>query len=563
MAESFLDGKVTLYPGDCLAVLDRLADNAIDACVVDPPYHLASIVKRFGKEGSAEAKDYSGEREGATGAYARSSRGFMGKQWDGGDIAFRPETWAKVLRVLKPGAHLVAFAAPKNVGHLQVAIEAAGFETRDCILDLIDLDPLLEQFIASLNDAQRGALFRLIDEGSAGGMLAWLFGSGFPKSHDVAKSIDKRRDEDVDAVRVICRAIRAAMDAKTFRSVDLIAHFGNCHPRLIDHWAARDTDSQPALPTWPQWMTLKPLIDLGDDLDVEVRRLNDRKGEPSDDWKAAPVIGEYAGEPGGFGDHRFTMRDKAKRELSIDAQAWIGFGTALKPAFEPIVLARKPLEGTVAENCLKYGTGALNIDAARIDIHGRWPANVIHDGSTDVVAAFPDTAAAQSGKPRTGRNGHGWGMTSTGAEYDDAGGSAARFFYTAKADSDDRLGSKHPTVKPLDLIEYLIRLVTRPGQTILDPFAGTGTAGEAAFRQGRRAVLIEREPEYQNDIRRRMRLALGGPEERARESIKAGGKTADSDSLPLFGGIDAATSPMPAGRSTESLPTKRHQGNNA
>ena len=140
MIREFFDGKVILHGGDCLDVMDRLAENSIDGVVCDPPYHLASIVKRFGKEGAAGAKDYSGERDNATGAFARSSRGFMGKQWDGGDVAFRPETWAKVLRVLKPGAHLVAFAAPKNVGHLQVAIEAAGFETRDCLLDLIDLD---------------------------------------------------------------------------------------------------------------------------------------------------------------------------------------------------------------------------------------------------------------------------------------------------------------------------------------------------------------------------------------------------------------------------------------
>lgn len=557
--ETFLDGKVTLHCGDSLDVLDSLADNSIDGSVNDPPYHFASIVKRFGAADAAPAQ------HGTVGAFARASRGFMGKTWDGGNVAFRPETWAKVLRVLKPGAHLVAFAAPKNVGHLQVAIEAAGFETRDCILDLIDLDPLLSQFVGSLNDAQRCALFRLMDEGSAGGLLAWLFGSGFPKSHNIAKAIDKRRDEDADAVRVVCRAIRAAMDARHFKSRDLVAHFDGCHPRLIDHWAARDTDSQPSLPTMPQWRVLKTILPLGDDLDVEVARLNVRKGEPSDDWKAADVIGTYEGEPGGFGDHRFTTRDKVKRALSAEAQVWAGFGTALKPAFEPIILARKPLDGTVAENVLKWGTGALNIDACRVPTgdtiratrnvalgsssggiygsanasgvyvqkdEGRWPADVMHDGSPAVVAAFPQ----------------------------EDGGSAARFFYNAKADDDDRLGSKHPTVKPLDLMQYLVRLITRPGQTVLDLFAGTGTTGEAAFREGRRAVLIEREAEYQDDIRRRMRLALGGREERVRESLKAAGEVDAPESLPLFGGLDAATPPAPVERSMACSPTKKHRG---
>jgi DNA modification methylase/succinate dehydrogenase flavin-adding protein (antitoxin of CptAB toxin-antitoxin module) len=540
MMREFFGGKVVLHGGDCLDVLDRLPDNTSDGCVTDPPYHLASIVKRFGKKGAAGAKDYSGERPNATGAFARSSRGFMGKEWDGGDVAFRPETWAKVLRVLKPGAHLVAFAAPKNVGHLQVAIEAAGFETRDCLLDLIDLDPMLSRFVGSLNDAQRAAFFRLLDEADAGGLLAWVFGSGFPKSHDIAKAIDKARDEDEPAVRAICRAIRAAMDAKNLRSRDLAPKFGNCHPRLVDHWAARDTDSQPALPTMAQWRQLRDLLDLAPDLDAEVARLNARKGEPSDDWKAAPVVGEHDGMPGGFGDHRFTVRDKAVRELSLEAQQWAGYGTALKPAFEPIVLARKPIEAglTIAENCRKWGTGALNIDGCRID--GRFPANVLHDGSAAAVSTFPDTAPAREGKrnaPKTtGVYGEFVGDDADRLGHSDAVGSAARFFYSAKADDDDRLGSKHPTVKPVDLMRYLVRLVTRPGQTVLDLFAGTGTTGEAAWREGRRAVLIEREAEYQADIARRMALCLAGPEERARATIKEKLKDKPVDAGPLFGG---------------------------
>jgi site-specific DNA-methyltransferase (adenine-specific) len=250
-----------------------------------------------------------------------------------------------------------------------------------------------------------------------------------------------------------------------------------------------------------------------------------------------------------------------------------------------IVLARKPLsEGTVAANVVKWGTGAINVDGCRVPITddayagncsgdrghadnrsrdmefamgcgrassiGRWPANVIHDGSEEVVAAFPESKAAYGnetsanaikGKPYSeseDRNTYGAFTNGVvGQMYSDSG-SAARFFYTAKADSDDRLGSKHPTVKPLDLIQYLVRLITPPKGICLDPFAGTGTTGEAAWREGMSAVLIEREAEYCADIRRRMALALAGPDERARENIKA--RNLPRDDGPLFSGIPEA-----------------------
>jgi site-specific DNA-methyltransferase (adenine-specific) len=219
---------------------------------------------------------------------------------------------------------------------------------------------------------------------------------------------------------------------------------------------------------------------------------------------------------------------------------WKGWGTALKPAWEPICMARKPLIGTVAENLAEHGTGAINIEGCRVPIdesadasqvrtmqrsrreggdgwgmstvvggaqqvvrpEGRWPADIIHDGSEEVQAAFPD---------------------------------AARFFYTAKADADDRLGSGHPTVKPVDLMQYLVRLVTPPGGTTLDPFAGTGTTGEAAWREGVNSVLIEREAKFIKDIDRRVRLLTSGAGERKRESAKAKNADKPEDHGPLFG----------------------------
>jgi DNA modification methylase len=438
-AETFLNGRVTLHAGDSRDVLKTLADSSIDSIVTDPPYALVSIVKRFGKAGSAAVK----VPEDGSGAYARASAGFMGKQWDTGETAFAVEFWAECLRVLKPGGHVVAFSGTRTYHRMACAIEDAGFEVRD--------------------------------------MLSWLYGSGFPKSHDVSKGIDK-----------------AAGAERVKRRLD-VSEVGNFKGR-------QDT---------------RPFIE--------------------------------AEKEAGY--HEVDGDEPATQE----AAQWDGWGTALKPACEPICFGRKPIRNTVAANVLEHGTGAINIDGCRISapdgvpkfshkgqdavtcygdgLHGsartgvldsttgRWPANIIHDGSEEVIAAFPVVGDAHApnneGSIRVNKV---FGSDTRPREFHPGfsdSGSAARFFYTAKADADDRLGSKHPTVKPVDLMQWLCRLVTPPGGTILDPFSGTGTTGEAAWREGFSAVLIEREAEYQADIRRRMSLCLAGPDERKRESIKA------------------------------------------
>lgn len=235
------------------------------------------------------------------------------------------------------------------------------------------------------------------------------------------------------------------------------------------------------------------------------------------------------------------------------AQAWEGWGTALKPANEPIVLARKPLsEKTVAANVLKWGTGAINIDGCRIpgwkpqvtqgvnsnatsfnvaktaqlsgdSSEGRFPANVITDGSDEVVAAFPYThGAGAAGYNKKREDYDASSMKATNGNMfriGDAGGSAARFFYQAKANKTDRAGSKHPTVKPIALMRYLARLITPPGGTILDPFAGSGTTGEAAYLEGFSCYLIEMEKEYQADIAARF-AALAAPADNDNEPLQ-------------------------------------------
>ncbi|MBO6759316.1 MAG: site-specific DNA-methyltransferase [Roseibium sp.] len=436
--EILLDGRVSLYLGDCLEVLNRLPDNSLDSAVTDPPYHLTSIVNRFGSEGAAAAKS------GKTGAFKRASAGFMGKKWDGGDIAFRPDVWREVFRVLKPGAYLLAFASTRGFGRMSCAIEDAGFIAHPLIAEL-HAAPGLDAFLTLLSPDQAAVFWKMVEAADPGGMMAWVFGQGFPKATKV-------KAEGYEAFR-------------------------------------------------------------------------------------------YGGQ-------------------------------SLKPAIEPIFMGQKPFEKGLSgtANILKHGTGAVNIGACRIEsekltgwggksaggntwndgncglgqsgearpVDGRWPANLIHDGSDDVLAAFPAAPGMQAPvKPDSGSGQKTYGILgafATNNYHQPRGdnGSAARFFYSAKADADDRIGSDHPTVKPVDLMRYLVRLVTPPGGTVLDPFAGTGTTGAAAFYEGFNAVLIERDPESQADIRRRMALCLAGPDERKRERIKARQKGEAPDAGPLF-----------------------------
>lgn len=467
----------------------------------------------------------------------RTGRSYSEVAWSGNGFQDWCRQWAaECLRILKPGGHLLAFGGTRTFHRLAAGIEDAGFEIRDSI--------------------------------------AWLYGSGFPKSLDVSKAIDKARVEDREPVRIVCRAIRAAMDARGLSSRDLVEHFDGCHPRLVDHWAARDTDSQPALPKWEQWETLRNLLDPEGLAahDAEVWRLNGRKGAPGDVWQAAEVVGTARGVDTtasrlGFAGATYggtsASREFDLKAASDQATAWQGWGTALKPAFEPIIVARKPLVGTVAANVLAHGTGALHIDANRVPMTdedaaaiermggygrsgspapdgpalmgpairtgakahaaGRWPANVILDLS-QAEALDAQTAGMRAGTPSTGGTGsasgilgyHGGGSGYAGASaggYGETEGGASRFFYTAKASSAERPsadGVQHPTVKPLDLMKWLVRLVTPPGGTVLEPFAGSGTTVEAALTEGFHCIAIEREATYMPLIEARMRRPMQG-----------------------------------------------------
>jgi site-specific DNA-methyltransferase (adenine-specific) len=373
--------------------------------------------------------------------------GFMGKSWDASGIAFNIEVWQQALRVLKPGGHLIAFSGSRTYHRMAVAIEDAGFQIRDQIM--------------------------------------WVYGSGFPKSHNISKGIDKAAGAE--------------------RNRDL------------------------------KWVAI------------------------------ASGSGNYGGGAKG-GEMAMVADDVA---ITPAAKQWNGWGTALKPAHEPMVLARKPLEGTIANNVLTHGVGGLNIDGTRVVADevkeeksirnayensyggygggiarhngsgtshnaGRFPANFIHDGSDEVVGLFPDTKSGNIKKgtyshPRKGNVTYGDYKENPEGEHTGDSGSAARFFYCAKASKRDRneglddfsavrvhdgreagnpRGSNprnrsndlklnhHPTVKPTSLMQYLVRLVTPPNGIVLDPFMGSGSTGKACVYESFDFIGIDQSAEY-------------------------------------------------------------------
>ncbi len=389
--------------------------------------------------------------------------GFMGKSWDSSGIAFNTDVWLECLRVLKPGGHLLAFGGSRTWHRIAVAVEDAGFQIRDSV--------------------------------------AWLYGSGFPKSLDVSKAIDKAAGVEREVVTETVADIFGEREERKEKPAFGIGQSGSAFNGHADGAMARET-------------------------------------EPATD----------------------------------DAVKWQGWGTALKPAFEPVIVARKPLVGTVAANVLEYGTGALNIDGTRIgtsqpwsrppqsgnDIYGkyepiatesnplgRWPSNVVLD---EFTAGLVDE---QSGVSKDGvavkRNSAGNNIFSnlpkptSGDEGYGGSGGASRFFYVAKASKrdrnegldaleeqrhsdclkDDGVGGDnprnrinaarqnfHPTVKPTDLMRQLVRLVTPPSGVVLDPFTGSGSTGKAAILEGFEFIGCELTEEYLPIIEGRLNHAV-------------------------------------------------------
>ena len=416
-----------LLNGDCIKEMQKLIDDGVqvDSVVTDPPYHLTSIVKRFGKEDSAPAQF------GTDGAYARASKGFMGKEWDGGDIAFRPETWELALKLLKPGGHLLAFSASRNYHRMAVAIEDAGFEIRD--------------------------------------QMMWLYGSGFPKSLNVG-----------------------------------------------DGWG---TALKPAH---------EPIVMARKSLSEKSIKENVLKhGTGAINIDGCRVVGNDAKYPDTNPDFR-DQGKKSKEAIGIDK---LSFGQVSGAERKKVVRKSRSEDGVWTDG--NSGMKAEGTQYADADPRGRFPANVMHDGSDVIVNEFPEGAKGSTTPRNRGTVGM-FGMPNDATpEYADEG-SAARFFYCPKTSKSERNGglddfeskkmgmsggaqskgegydkgqgiglnrvierkNTHPTVKPVDLMRYLCRMVTPKGGTVLDPFMGSGSTGMAAKDEGFDFIGIEKEKEY-------------------------------------------------------------------
>jgi DNA modification methylase len=291
-----------LMVGSCLERMKDLPDESIDSVVTDPPYELS----------------------------------FMGKGWDGSGIAYSVELWAECLRVLKPGGHLLAFGGTRTYHRMAVAIEDAGFEIRDSI--------------------------------------QWVYGSGFPKSLDVSKAIDKQRHDRADIEKVV-RWLEAKRKASGTSRQQVEDAFGTVN--VGQAFFTITAGSTPRVPTLEQVPVLLELFDVAaGDVPEDIRRLlsdlNGKKGQPGENWAKREVTGQHEAHVFGawvtnYGmEHHNTGKEKRDVPATDAAKQWQGWGTALKPAHEPIVLARKPLAGTVAATVLAHGTGALNIDGCRV-----------------------------------------------------------------------------------------------------------------------------------------------------------------------------------------------------
>lgn len=450
--------------------------------------------------------------------------GFMGKAWDNSGIAYSVELWQECLRVLKPGGHLLAFGGSRTWHRLAVAIEDAGFEMRDSI--------------------------------------AWLYGSGFPKSHNISKAIDKHLSMGVAGLlpdeKRFCEWMQKNSGITITQSKKILgsARFITGQVEVVNTATTQKPNygRRAMIPTYAAWQKIKPLLAVAapDWIESLVKEPPKPAIEHPNEWKSG------------------------KGEGTAGNNEWAGWGTALKPAFEPIVVARKPLIGTVAENVLQFGVGGLNIDASRIDYQneadqasatpqgqprnheyfgkqgqeaprndnskGRWPANVILDETTakllDEQSGITKSSATASIHKASNSIGTFKTKDRITAGHTDSGG-ASRFFYVAKASKRDRnegldelpeqivtgrdagqdarqvpyktrsnpVKNIHPTVKPTTLMTYLIKLVTPEAGIVLDPFTGSGSTGKASLLEGYTFIGIELTAEYLPIIEGRLKHA--------------------------------------------------------
>ncbi len=525
-----------LLRGDCLVELGRIPSGSVDAIVTDPPYGLSEL--KPARISQAVTAWLSGDRD-----HVPDARGFMGRRWDA--FVPPPAVWDECARILKPGGHLLAFAGSRTQDLMGLSIRLAGFEIRDS--------------------------------------LAWLYGSGMPKSLDVSKAIDKgtgsNRERQLEFTAWMRSTGITAETIRTATGTHMASHY------LTD-------GQQPSIATADLFDALRPYLP---EVPERIERLvAERTGIEWTDYVKRGSTGVHT-KVSGVSEWRARHEggkvapaaEKKDVPHNPAAAEWQGWGSALKPAHEPIIVARKPMPSTIAHNVLTYGTGAINIDAVRIHSgdsagkvytvkrtapgasqnatgatkftdgtmyegetkDGRFPANVLLDPGTahelDRQAPKTGAAAKASGITRSGATPTGVafgarnGIDTEPRFYGDAGGAsrfffvaeedaprpeawpvvdlggsllfevphpvtplddlAARFLYVPKASRAERPevdGIRHPTVKPLAVMRWLVRLVTPPGGVVVDPFSGSGTTLEAAYLEDFDAIGCELTPEY-------------------------------------------------------------------
>jgi len=451
-------------------------DNVIDAVVTDPPYGLSK------EPDTAEVLRHwlNGDD------YKQTGRGFMGKTWD--SFVPGPATWREVYRVLKPGGHALVFAGSRTQDLMSMALRLAGFEIRDTAM--------------------------------------WLYGSGFPKSLDVSKAVEKTHGIGASRERALKFTAWLRSTGITARQINEATKSNMGNHYLTDK-------EQPAIATLDMYASFAHLVptpppeimELMQWRTVELENMKRRNvvaaGTPK--GKSAGVYGDFAEE-----EYYYTAphTDAAKQ--------WDGWGTALKPAYEPVIIARKPLVGTVADNVLQYGTGAINIGGCRIprvdgdrteysvngdepsfagngvtgghrervaynpDDSGRWPANVLHDGALDGEEWARYFYCAKASKADRNAGLEAFDILSAG---DATGGrdEGSAGLNNPRAGTGRTVGNRnpHPTVKPTELMRYLCRLVTPPGGLILDPFTGSGSTGRGAVLEGFNFLGFQWDPDDQ------------------------------------------------------------------
>lgn len=456
----------TIHHGDCLETLRKKPDNSVDAVVTDPPYGLSkepdvSEVLRHWLAGDD---------------YTHTGGGFMGKSWD--SFVPGPSVWREALRVLKPGGHALVFAGSRTQDLMTTALRLGGFQIRDTAM--------------------------------------WFYSTGFPKSLDVSKAVDA-----ADAIGP--RRQRALQFTAWMRSTGITARQINeaTGSNMGSHYL---TDKeQPAVATLDMFALMAHLLP---EPPPEIMQLMEWRTVESENLKRREVIETR---------HDSTVRNVAmisgKGDYTIttahteEAKKWEGWGTALKPGYEPIIICRKPLDGTIADTVLKHGTGAINVDGCRAPsdevtgwggnaglgyhggtdpnggnprpVLGRWPANVLHDGclSKESWGRYFYCAKASKADRNEGLE-HLEARSAGEVTGGRAEGSDGLNSPRAGAGRTSGARNHHPTVKPTELMRWCVRLVTPSGGVVLDPFAGSGSTGKAALLEGFKAVLCEREAEY-------------------------------------------------------------------